>query len=234
MFGSASHRLSAILGGILGGILAFSIAGLVMVCVHDARIGDVTAVAAHAEEMAPLAAINELVKHKGPEVAPEKACDGFAVRGSFDSKKLAEEFIMVGVTVDRGDLAKINSKYPKDYDASFVTLVDRHPQSTKKGEPDDLLLRMTNEILCRTSRQNIPGYAFSVVVDGQILQAAVGDKVGNAYRWSVVARDVGVIELGHDRPNEMTAEMQAIFSTELQLWSGAAMRHFVERLPDKR
>lgn len=141
---------------------------------------------------------------------------------------------MVGVTVDRSDLAKINSKYPKDYDASFVTLVDRHSQSTKMGEPDDLVLRVTNVILCRTSRQNIPGYAFSVVVDGQILQAAVGDRVGNAYRWSVVARDVGVIELGKERPNEMTAEMQGIFSTELQLWSGAATRHFVEALPDKR
>ena len=226
MFRFASHRLS--------GIIPFSIAGLVIFCVHDARIGDATAVEARAEEMAPLAAINELVKHKGLEVAPERACDGFAVKGSFDSKKFAKEFAVVGVTVDRGDLAKVDPKYPKDYDASFVTLVDRRTQSTKVGQTSDLVLRTTNVILCRTSRQNMPGYAFSVVVDGQILEAAVGDRVGNAYRWSVVARDVGVIDLGNERPNEMTAEMQDIFSTELRLWSGAATRHFVEELPNER
>ena len=57
MFRSASHRQS----GILGGIIAFSIAGLVMFRVHGARIGDAIAVETHAEEMAPLVAITELV-----------------------------------------------------------------------------------------------------------------------------------------------------------------------------
>jgi hypothetical protein len=229
MFRFTPHRLS--------GIIAFSIAGLVMFCVHDARTGDSIAVEAHAEEMAPLAAINELVKHRGQEFAPEsRLCDEFALGGPIDRKELPEEFTkdftVVGATVDRDDLAKVDPKYPKDYDASFVTLVDRRPPST--DPVSDLVMRTTSVILCRTSRQNIPGYAFSVRVDGQILEAAVGDQVGNAYRWSVVARDVGVIELGAERPNEMTAAMQDIFSTELQLWSGTAMRHFVEDLPNKR
>jgi hypothetical protein len=218
----------------LSELIAFSIAGLAMLCVHDARIGDPVAVEAHAGELLPLAAMNELVKHKGPEVAPERACDGFAVAGSFDSKESAEEFTMVGVTVDRDGLAKVNPKYPKDYDASFIALVDRHEQSTELGQMDDLVLRTTNLILCRTSRQNVPDYAFSVIVNGQILEAAVGNRVGNSHRWSVVARDVGSIDLGNERPNEMSAEMRNIFSTELQLWSSAAMRHLVEQLPDKR
>lgn len=230
MFRLTPHRLS--------GIIAFSIAGLVMFCVHEARSGDAIAVEAHAEEMAPLAAINELVKHRGLEFAPEsRLCDEFALGGSFDRKELPKEFTkdftVVGVTVDRDDLAKVDPKYPKDYDASFVTLVDRRPPST--DPVSDLVMRTTTVILCRTSRQNIPGYAFSLIVlDGRILQAAVGDRVANAYRWSVVARHVGVIELGAERPHEMTAAMQDIFSTELQLWSGAAMRHFVEDLPNKR
>ena len=78
------------------------------------------------------------------------------------------------------------------------------------GETSDLVLRMTT------------------------VEAAIGGRVGSAYRWWVVAHDVEVIELGAERPNEMTAEMQDILSTELQLWSGAAMRHFVEKLLDKR
>jgi hypothetical protein len=216
----------------LSEIIAFSITGLALFCVYEARIGDAVAVEARAEEMAPLAAIKELVKHKGLEVAPERACDGFAVKDSFDGKKFAEEFTVVGVTVDRDALAKVNPKYPKDYDASFITLVDRRPPST--DPVSDLVLRTTNVILCRTSRLNIPGYAFSVAVDGQVLQAAVGNRAGNVYRWSVVARDVGQIDIGHERANEMSAEMQDIFSTDFQLWSGAAMRHFVENLPNKR
>ena len=62
--------------------------------------------------MAPLGAIKELVKHKGLEVAPERACGGFAVK-VFDSKKFAEEFTMVGVTVDQDDLAKIDPNIRK-------------------------------------------------------------------------------------------------------------------------
>lgn len=215
-------------------LIAFLIAGLAMLCVHDARMGDPVAVEAHAEEMTPLAAISELVKHKGLEVAPESACDGYAVERSFDSKEFAEEFTMVGVTVDRGDLAKVNPKYPKDYDASFVTLVGRHEQSTTLGQMDNLVMITTNVILCRTTRQNLSEYAFTVMADGQILKAAVGKRVGNSHKWSVVARHVGRIDLGNETPNEMTAEMRDIFSTELQLWSSAAMRHLVEKLPSKR
>jgi hypothetical protein len=203
MFRFASHRPR--------GIVAFSLAGLVMFCLHEARTGDAIAVAADAAEMAPLAAIDVLVRHKGLEFAPEPLCDEFAMTGALDRK----DFTVVGVTVDRDDLAKVSPKYPNDYDASFVTVVDRRQQP-------NLVMTITSVILCRTSRHNIPGYAFSVYPDyprGRIVAAAVGNKVGNAYRWSVV---------------DMTTEMQGIFSTELQLWSSAAMRHFVEELRTKR
>ena len=80
------------------------------------------------------------------------------------------------------------------------------------GQLDDLVLRVSNVILCRISRQNMLSYAFFVdILNGHVLEAAVGERAENAYRWWVVARDVGVIELGADRPNEMTAEMQDIF-----------------------
>jgi hypothetical protein len=42
---------------------------------------------------------------------------------------------------------------------------------------------------------------------------------GNACRWSIV---------------DVTAELQDIFSTEPQTWSSAAMRRFVEDLPNER
>ena len=57
------------------------------------------------------------------------------MKGSFDSKKLPEGFIMVGVTIDQSNLAKVNPKYPKTYDASFVTLVDQ--SATDEGGRDE-------------------------------------------------------------------------------------------------
>lgn len=210
MFQSASHRLS--------GIIAFWIAGVVMFCVHDARIGDAIAIEAHAEEMAPLAAMSELVKHKGFEVTPGMLCDGFDL-GNSDAKEVSKAITVFGVTADWDNLAKVNPKYPKDYDASFETFVDRRTRPAKLGETSNLVMITTNVIFCRTSRQNIPGYAFSVAMDGRILAAARGNEVGNVYRWSDV---------------DMSAEMQDIFSTELELWSSAAMRRHVEDLLNKR
>jgi hypothetical protein len=92
-------------------------------------------------------------------------------------------------------------------------------QPTKVGETSDLVMRTTSVIFCRTSRQNLPGYAFSVSAFGLVLNAAHGDKVGNVYKWSDV---------------DMTSELQDIFSTELELWSSAAMLHFAEDLHNKR
>lgn len=182
--------------------------------VHDARLGEVIAPKAHAEESTPLATVAELLRRKGFKHTMEPLlCDVFNLKPRCTTYDLA-------TGKDERELL-VQANYPTDLTAEAKILAD-------SGENEASILLRT----APTDRR--PGkieYLFLTDIHGRLHGAAVGLYFTVDPKLRPDLRGRLFVEW---KATQITPKLEDMFAREIRLWSSEATLKALRNAPDRK